>query len=401
MKKFWICFNYQLQESIFKKSTLIMTVVTFLGTLAVLAAIHWFGGDEKPHVVIMSHSEVFTISPDMLQLEEVIITFEPIADLEAFRLQVEERKVDTIFIIEGDETPVVSSIHQQESHFATRLMIDYVLRHQYLERVMSEENLLPEVIDRLLIPVEFQDEAIRAQDAMMQSFWVSYVFSFALYMILISSGSTIATSIMTEKSTRVMEVMISKVKPNTMMFSKIISTLVQFLINVVATVVPFFIAEWLGWTSFLELLAYVLPILNLTTVVIGVAFLVLGYLLYGMLFAAAGALSSDIDSLGVLITPLISALVIPFVVPMFLPEYSPILAIASYVPFFTPFVTFGRLVSGYANFLEIIITLILLVMAIGILGHYAMRLYINGVQHYSDSLSLRDVRRLLSKNLNK
>ena len=378
-----------------------MTVVTFLGTLAVLAAIHWFGGDEKPHVVIMSHSEVFTISPDMLQLEEVIITFEPIADLEAFRLQVEERKVDTIFIIEGDETPVVSSIHQQESHFATRLMIDYVLRHQYLERVMSEENLLPEVIDRLLIPVEFQDEAIRAQDAMMQSFWVSYVFSFALYMILISSGSTIATSIMTEKSTRVMEVMISKVKPNTMMFSKIISTLVQFLINVVATVVPFFIAEWLGWTSFLELLAYVLPILNLTTVVIGVAFLVLGYLLYGMLFAAAGALSSDIDSLGVLITPLISALVIPFVVPMFLPEYSPILAIASYVPFFTPFVTFGRLVSGYANFLEIIITLILLVMAIGILGHYAMRLYINGVQHYSDSLSLRDVRRLLSKNLNK
>lgn len=401
MKKFWICLNYQLQAAVFKKSTLIITAITFLGILAVLAFIYWLGHDEQPHVVIMIHSDVFTVSPDMLQLEDVTISFESVADLEEMRLQVEEREIDEILIIEGDEKPIVSSIHQQESHFATRLAIEYILRNQYLEHVMLEENLLPEVMNRLLVPVEFQDEAIRSQDDMLQSFWISYAFSFALYTILISSGSSIATSVMTEKLTRVMEVMISKVKPSVMMFSKISSTLVSVLMSTVAMVVPFLLAEWLGWSSFLAFLDNGMPLLNWATMGIGLAFLLLGYLLYGMLFAAAGAVSSDVESLGVLIAPLISALIVPFVVPMFLPEYSVILAIASYVPFFTPFVTFGRFVSGHVNLLELIITLTLLVVTISILGHYAMRLYINGVQHYSDSLSLKDVRRLLSKKPDK
>ena len=60
---------------------------------------------------------------------------------------------------------------------------------------------------------------------------IAYFFTFALYMFIIMFGNTIAMNIASEKASRVMEVMIPKVKPLTMMYAKILAVVSTALLQ--------------------------------------------------------------------------------------------------------------------------------------------------------------------------
>jgi ABC-2 type transport system permease protein len=65
--------------------------------------------------------------------------------------------------------------------------------------------------------------------------------------------------------------------------------------------------------------------------------------------------------------------------------------IGSYFPFFSPIVTFSRVVLGEASLPEIIGSIGLLVFTILVMSYFANRIYLNGVMKYNNKTSIKDV----------
>lgn len=398
MKKFMLCFGFHFKEAALTKTALIMALLSFVGTIGIFGGIYWWGQrDADTEIVIVQNSEVYTLDSSLLEIEGVTFSFKSYEDLEAAKEELEARDIKNIFIIEGEETPVIRSLYGESSHFESELLISHLIGQQYLARVMVENDISVEVAEQLLAPVEIQGEPLRDEEEVLRGNLVSVVFSIALYILLLGSGSTIATSVVTEKSSRVMEVLTSKINPLTMMFAKILSVLAVMLVNLFSTFVAALVAQLIGWASLDNLAAGILEILDIQTIVLGITFVILGYFLYALLFAAAGAMCSRTEDLQSVITPLTFAIMIPYLATVIIPGHSPLFTIASYIPFFSPFVTVDRLVSGMASTVEVGIVLVIMVISIFILGKLAARIFVNGVMHYNDSVKLKDLKKLLQR----
>ncbi|MBJ7968307.1 ABC transporter permease, partial [Bacillus cereus] len=78
--------------------------------------------------------------------------------------------------------------------------------------------------------ITVKQEAIKDRSS---SFGIAYFVTFALYMFIVAFGTTIAMNIASEKASRVMEVMLPKVKPLTMMYAKILAVVSTALLQLV------------------------------------------------------------------------------------------------------------------------------------------------------------------------
>ncbi|MBL2388240.1 ABC transporter permease, partial [Klebsiella pneumoniae] len=84
------------------------------------------------------------------------------------------------------------------------------LKQQYTMVTIAKNNVSPEIAQQLQTEIQVKQEAIKDRTS---SFGIAYFFTFALYMFIVAFGNTIAMNIASEKASRVMEVMLPKVKP--------------------------------------------------------------------------------------------------------------------------------------------------------------------------------------------
>jgi len=354
--------------------------------------------------IIEEQSEVYQLDRSQLnELEgEVSFTFRPINELDTARAEVEAGDMDQVLVVqETNGVPFITHIYEENRHLDMVSMVSHLLQQMYLEQVLIEDEISPAVAERLLMPIEVLDEPIRSPEAMMQSFLVYYVFGFALYMLIITFGQAIATGVVSEKSSRVMEVMISKVKPIWMMFAKVLAVLGNAIVIVLIGCCGVLVAFLLGWLDLSRISIFGagvdLSVVGTEVVMAAIIFFILGYFLYGMMFAAVGAMCSKMETLQTMSMPITILVMIPFFMGMFASDTSLLMQISSYIPFFTPFVMFNRLIANETHLIELVISMVLMVISIIIVGFFAARIYVNGVMYYSEKTSFKDIKRLLKR----
>ncbi|TAK13891.1 MAG: ABC transporter permease [Anaerolineae bacterium] len=177
------------------------------------------------------------------------------------------------------------------------------------------------------------------------SYWVPYALTFLLYMFILTSSGTLLASVANEKSNRTIEVLLLSISPKQMLTGKILGLGVAGLLQT---------AIYIGVsTTLLRLAGRTSPMaagfdFPPETLLWTVLFFVLGYLLYGSLMAAVGALVANVRDASsitiVVISPLIIALILLSLVleePM-----SPIAVGLSLFPFTAPILMVTRLAIG-------------------------------------------------------
>jgi ABC-2 type transport system permease protein len=122
-------------------------------------------------------------------------------------------------------------------------------------------------------------------------------------------------------------------------------------------------------------------------------FWILGFTLYALIYAAAGSLVSRAEDLQVLALPLsIIAIVGYFQAVMALSGgISPLVRVASYVPFWSPFVMLTRLTVGRVEPWELVLSFGLLAASIPIVAVIAVRVYSAGVLLYGQRPGARQI----------
>lgn len=255
--------------------------------------------------------------------------------------------------------------------------------------------------EKLFAPVELEpvqvteaDEA-KSESEIQLAFILVYVMLFLLYMGVLGYGASVATEITAEKSSRVMELLVSSVSPLTQMFGKIIGIcllgLTQMACTIGAGVVNLLVQR--DHSLFQDLNINVAEI-NPMLIVYFFIFYLLGYFLYSTVFAACGSLVSRTEEVSQVISPVIFLIIAVFFVAMYglSNPNAPFIVVMSFVPFFSPMLMFLRIGMSDPAAWEIWLSIALLVAGSYVLGWIAAKIYRTGVLMYGKLPTWKELR---------
>ncbi len=222
-----------------------------------------------------------------------------------------------------------------------------------------------------------------------------FIFVMILYMALLTWGISIQRSIIEEKGSRVIEVMLSSVEPLDLFLGKIIGLGLVGLTQLAIWVV---VALSIGFYTYYAA-AGIFSYINVSplTLVYFVIYFIFGFLLYASIFTIVGAICSteqDAQQLQGLVT-------LPLVVPILLlmmiiqSPNSTIAVVFSLIPLFTPMLMLARVVVLQPSFWQIALSMVLLVISIYASIYISSRVFRVGILMYGKRPGLREVVRWL------
>jgi ABC-2 type transport system permease protein len=227
--------------------------------------------------------------------------------------------------------------------------------------------------------------------------WILVAF---IYMAMLIYGQLLMRSVIEEKSSRVIEAVISSVKPFQLMAGKLVGVgglgLTQYAIwALVMGSLSFYGVKVIG--VFAPRLAsasgFTMPAVPLEIWVFFLVFFVLGYFLFATMFAAVGALVSSDQEAQQLVFPVIMLVIIPFMFTFYIigNPNTQLAVILSLVPFFAPIVMFARIIVQMPPLWQIALSLVLLAAAtVGMLWIVG-RIYRVGVLMYGKRPTLPEI----------
>ncbi|MBE7095701.1 ABC transporter permease [Bacillus cereus] len=406
MRKFSHVFSFYFREAFLSKKSLIMSAILFLIVFGIFAFNHFTSSNDKnkdkDKIAVVTESSTYKIQKEELTklLPSAKLTIGSKEDFNKLHKQVEEGELDGLFrVTEKNGVPEVTYMFNGFASETNSTIIASYLKGKYMAVTVAKHNVSPEIAQQLQTEISVKQEAIKDRSA---SAGIAYFFIFALYMFIVAFGSTIAMNIASEKASRVMEVMIPKVKPLTMMYAKILAVVSTALLQLVILACGYLVPYLLGWIDLENgSLFGVIDVTKLDAKIIGMflIYFVTGYFLYAMMYAAAGAVVSKTEDLQGVMLPISILIIAAFFISLksLGDPNSTIVVISSYVPFFTPMVTFSRFVAGETGMLEIMITLAGLLATIGILSAVTSRIYVNGVMNYSEKVKFKDLAKFIKR----
>lgn len=210
-----------------------------------------------------------------------------------------------------------------------------------------------------------------------------------LYVSLVLNGTTVAQGVVEEKSNRVVEMLLSTVRPRQLLAGKVLGLGVVGLIQLA-------IVGGVGLVVALATSVLTIPGAATGTLLWGLVWYALGFFLYANVFAAAGSLVSRQEEVQSAILPIILLLVLAFTVSLGIGAQgrsSTTGTVLSLIPPLSPLLMPGQIALGTAQAWQITVALVLTVVTTGLLTMLAGRIYANSVLHMGTRVRLRDALR--------
>jgi ABC-2 type transport system permease protein len=264
---------------------------------------------------------------------------------------------------------------------------------------------------------------------------ISLVLSMIIYMFVSMFSAMVMQSVIEEKSSRVVEVLVSSVRATELMFGKIIGVagvaLTQFLLWIVLTMVLVGgISAFIGFDNLdvqqtaqmvqdmnmggmdmsqmadmqeqggMSVILSTLSELNYGQLILGfIVYFILGYLLYASLFAAIGSsVENEADT-----TQLQLPVMMPLLIAFFIAFYafkapdSPVVFWGSMIPFTSPIVMLARIPFGVPTW-ELAVSIALLLGTFVLCGWASAKIYKIGILMFGKKTTLSDLWKWLRQN---
>jgi ABC-2 type transport system permease protein len=411
MNKFWIILFHTYLNKLKTKSfiiTTLLTVVITLGLTNMSNIIEVFdkGGDKEKVAVLDETGELYApLKEQMGALNKNLSLKEFDGTEKEAEKAVEEGEYTGFVQLRYDRDQLPEATYKAMSVADSNIFTDLQAGLQQMKTMLaaSKINLTPEQLQQLYEPVTFDkvalEENAKTEEELNQARGLVYVLLFVIYFAVIMYASMIAMEVATEKSSRVMEILISSVSPIKQMFAKIlgIGLLSLTQLAVLLSVGYFSIKRNLSSLEGGFFDAFGFGNVSISTIAYAVIFFILGYFLYATLAAFLGSLVSRIEDVQQMITPMTLLVVAGFMIAMFglgQPD-SPFIVITSYIPFFTPMIMFLRVGMLNIPIWESVLGISILAGTIVILAVFGARVYRGGVLMYGKSNSFKDIKKAL------
>jgi ABC-2 type transport system permease protein len=229
-----------------------------------------------------------------------------------------------------------------------------------------------------------------------QSFAIGFVMLLFIYMTTLMYGISMMRGVIEEKQSRIVEVVVSSVKPFQMMIGKLIGVgavgLTQYVIWVLSAVTLMSLGVKAFGGSRLHI-----PAIPTSVLVCFVVYFVLGYFLFATLYAMVGSMVSSEDDAQQMQMPVTMLLVIPMLVFWMVvrdPNGSGA-TILSMIPFFAPTLMMMRIAVISPPWWQVLLSMLLMLLTIVAAVWVAGKIYRVCILMYGKRPSLSDVGKFL------
>ena len=398
MQQFFTVFKYEFKKIVLSKGYVIST-----GIMAIILAGVFFLPQLISDLKLFGSSDntpVALIKTDYQNSETLIQTIHaalPDYEVKLTDKSTEEAKQEVIddkakFFIEANhnltEVTEYSKIGFSDASIREVQSIDAIVKNLRQSDLLAEQNLAPAAITKVLNPdVKINLETVNKNGA--ASVIYTFVLIYALYMAITFYGSHVMNSVVTEKTSRAMEVLATSVKPNALLFGKIISTSLAGLIQIAAIIIEAFICVKISSANNPSFpVNQIISNIPTQILVYMLIFFLLGFLIYSFLYGAFASTVSKIDELGSAIMPVQIIIVFTFIVTMSAINSgnadTPFNVFLSYFPFTAPMMMFTRAIISNVSTLEIILSILVLIVSTYFIGWLSARIYRVGILMYGE-----------------
>lgn len=425
--KIGIIIKREYYERVSKKSFIFSTILMPLFMVALMIApalLTIFNTPELKRIAVIDNSGFIASSLKDGDGVEFVSIDEPLEAAKA------NDSIDGILVI-GKNVLTSANDVSLYSHDASSMTIEQNITNQ-LEKTIEDNRLrnynienLDQIINDVKADITLSTFRINDEEDSSSSSFISYaigmLMSLLLYMFLLLYGQMVMTSIIEEKNNRVLEIMVSSIKPGQLMMGKILGiglvALTQVLIwtgimvAMSAFVLPAMLpAEVMGEvsafnsgglnaataTNDIELIqalsmfgnvGYVLTLFGYLTL-----FLIGGFLFYAAIYAAIGSAVDNIQDAGQLQSVVVVPIILGLVMSMSVinDPNSSLATILSMIPFTSPMTMMTRIPFGISTW-ETIISLVVLYASFIFMVWLSAKIYRVGIFMYGKKPSIKEL----------
>lgn len=384
----------EITERARSKAYLVTTALTVLIVLALIVLPDLFGGGtsestvgsvgEGNDAIVSTAVDLGNANDEPEEPPSIAIEIVEFDDLESATVALEEGEVDAV-LVDGEEVIVETVGGFGGSSFIAGLQ--RAAGTVQIQAVIAEEGQQAADIIEILTSDPLEVSTLgdaEAEDGDSRTA-VAYFGLLLLYLAVLLYGTWILTGVTEEKSNRVVEVLLSSIKPWQILGGKILGigtlAIVQLMTTIAAAVVALRVTG-----------AYDLPPIELASVLNLLLWFVIGFLIFAVLFGAAGSLVSRSEDANTIAMPMSMSAVVGFFVSITAlndPD-GPVAVVSTFIPLTAPFVVPVRTALEAIPAWQYIAALVICLAAIVVLTFVAGRIYAGGLLRYGGRVGVRE-----------
>jgi ABC-2 type transport system permease protein len=373
------------------KAFKISTIVMLLGIIVTVVVSRVVSGSESTRDVGFVQGQ----QTDVVAFREAAhavgqkVTTPTLPDRASGEQQLRDGKLDALVIgmtsSGGIQVEVKKSLNSSLHNAFTVLTRQAALNHQ-----LQKAGVDPVAVGHAVAAAKVDVHALQPTDPNEgQKLAIGIIAGIAIYLALLVYGQAVAQGVVEEKTSRIVELLLTAIRPWQLMLGKVLGIGLLGLGQLVLVAV---VGIGVGaGTGVLTLPSAV----TLGAIITILVWFMLGYIMYALLFAALGALVSRQEDVGGAVAPLTMLIVIPYVIGISTLPANPdstLIAGLSLIPFFSPTLIPMRIAGGIPGW-QMAVAVVLALLLISALVWLAGRIYGNAVTRTGARVKLSDALR--------
>ena len=410
MHKIWLIIKREYLVRVRKKSFIIMTILGPILMAALLIVPTYLAEENQENRIIALNEDA---NYNLEDSEFIHFTTIPTSEAELLKTDFSESPFYALLYIEGENFTLYSN--QQISLSVSKSIerqLEQLIEHEKLKLLGIDLQILEDASTEINITTKIISEDGNTSNSQAEaSMGIGFLSGILIYMFIFMYGTMVMRGVIEEKTSRIVEVIISSVKPFQLMMGKILGValvgLTQFVLWILLTIIISTVAE----LAFLDanvmatemnssdqsvILAQVAELtggINLLQIFLAFIFYFLaGYLMYSALFAAVGsAVDAEADTQQ-FVLPITIPLILSFVLitPIMENPDGTLAFWMSMIPFTSPVIMMVRLPFGVANW-ELALSIGILIASFIATTWLAGRIYRTGILMYGKKATYKEI----------
>ena len=377
-------------------STIIILVLIVIGFNVPNIMKSISGEDTEAILLIVDNDNVFEGNLETLKQADLGYEVETSNNLtyDEVKVKIESNEVSEAIMIEKQDENVKIRYIVENATMMAQVPDNIVnmLSTLYSNMQISKLGLTEAQLQTITPNFEFSLEQTEEQQAS-GNILVMMLMSIVLFYAIYFCAYQVSSSITTEKTSKIMETLVTSTSPRTIVLGKTIGIGIVGLIQMILIVGTALISA----KAFLdpELLETALDMSNITPYlgIITIVYFILGYFAYALLYALTGSTVSKPEDIQSANTPVAIVAVIGFYLAYFtmMNPTSELNVFASLFPVSSPFCMPFRIMMGLASGTDVAISIAILVVTILVIAKVAIKIYSNAILNYGTKMSFKDI----------
>lgn len=399
MKDIITVMKFTIKDMVKRKSFIISTLIILLLIVLgfnipnILKAIK--GEETGDKLLVVDNQNIF--EGNLEGLKQLDLDYEiqiGQASFEEIKEKIEKEEIQSAILIEKQDNNIKIRYIVENTTMMEKVPETLVnsLNTLYSNLQINKLGLTQEQLQSITPNFEFSLEQTEEEKAVGNVF-IMMLMSIVLFYAIYFCAYQVSSSITTEKTSKIMETLVTSTTPRTIVLGKTIGIGIVGLVQMILVVGTAIISS----KAFLEpeLLNSVLDMSNITPYlgIITIIYFILGYFTYALLYALTGSTVSKPEDIQSANGPIAILAVVGFYLSYFtmMNPTSDLNLFAAMFPISSPFCMPFRIMMGLAGGAEVAISIAILMITILVIAKVAIKIYSNAILNYGTKMSLKDM----------